>query len=96
MVENYISRKLNLDLKAFFNQYLRDTKIPTLDYTLKKGKFSYRYANVVSGFAMPIDIEIDGELKRIFPTTSWQTEKVGRKVKSIEILEDFYVNLREK
>lgn len=96
MVEDYISRKLNLDLSPFFNQYLRDTKIPTLDYTMEKGKFSYRYADVVPGFEMPLDIIIDGVQKRITPTTTWQTEKVGRKVKSFTVADDFYVNTRKK
>lgn len=96
MVEDYISRKLNINLSPFFNQYLRTTKIPTLDYTLETGNFSFRYADVVPEFAMPLDILIDGVQKRIIPTTSWQTEKVGRKTSSIAIAEDFYVNLRKK
>ncbi|MFT5752064.1 MAG: aminopeptidase N [Flavobacteriales bacterium] len=95
-VEDYISRKLNVDLTSFFNQYLRETKIPTLDYKLEKGKLSYRYADVIAGFEMPLDIEIDGEQKRITPTTTWQTEKVGRKAKSVEIGLDYYVNMRKK
>lgn len=95
-VENYISGKLDIDLTSFFNQYLRSTKIPTLDYKLEKGKLSYRYADIVPGFSMPLDIIIEGEQKRITPTTTWQTEKIGRKVKSIEIGLDYYVNIRKK
>jgi len=31
-IENYISKKTGKDLKAFFDQYLRNTEIPKLDY----------------------------------------------------------------
>ena len=35
-IENYISQQSGIDLTEFFNQYLRTTKIPTLEYSHKK------------------------------------------------------------
>src|SRR5690606_12143689 len=33
-IEGYIARRAGLDLKAFFDQYLRDNRIPYLEYKL--------------------------------------------------------------
>jgi aminopeptidase N len=35
-IEDYLSQEVGIDLSSFFNQYLRDTRIPTLEYFLKK------------------------------------------------------------
>ncbi len=65
-VESYMEQTLSLDLKAIFNQYLRDVRVPIFEYRLhvrKDGKASltYRWTNTVAGFAMPLKVMIDGE-----------------------------------
>lgn len=71
-VEEYISEKMERDLTSFFHQYLRDTRIPTLEYAFRDGRFYYRWGNVVEGFNMPVEITINGENWRLEPTTSMQ------------------------
>jgi aminopeptidase N len=39
-IEQYMSSTLGIDLQKIFDQYLRTTKIPTLEYKLKKGSLS--------------------------------------------------------
>jgi len=87
-IEQYSSNFLGVDLSKVFDQYLRTTKIPTLECKMKKGKISYRWINVVDGFNMPVRVSIDeGELQLIKPTTTFQ-ELEGKK---LEIDENFYV-----
>ena len=76
-IEGFISKESGKDLSAFFNQYLRDTRIPTLEYKMDDGKLQYRYTNIVDDFDMPIEATIDGTLQWLFPTNNWQTLTVN-------------------
>ena len=49
-IEDYLSNHIGLDLTAFFNQYLRSTKIPVLEYKVVAKQLTYRWSNVVDQF----------------------------------------------
>ena len=73
-VEDYISRQSGLNLSKVFDQYLRTTKIPVLEYKLEGPRLSYRWSNVVRGFAMPVKVTTSpGTVTWIRPTESWKT-----------------------
>ena len=74
-VEQYIIAKTGLNLTKIFDQYLRTTKIPVLEYKLEKNNLQYRYSNCVDGFNMPIKINLQGS-KWIYPTNRWKTLKL--------------------
>lgn len=76
-IEDYISKKSGKDLSAFFNQYLRTTMIPKLEYKLEGNSISYRYVDVVEDFDMPIRVFVDGDEKWLFPSAEWKTETLG-------------------
>jgi aminopeptidase N len=90
-IEMYISEKSGLDLQTFFNQYLRDTRIPTFEYALLNGAMRFRWANAVDGFKMPLRIWIDGKEKWLEPTARWQTIKEIHPNAKVEVDSDFYV-----
>lgn len=90
-IENYIANKMGLELQPVFDQYLRDVRIPVLEYALIKKKMHYRWTNVEDGFEMPIQILIDGKKIWITPTTKIQKLKLPSKESEFDILEDFYV-----
>lgn len=71
-IENYISQKLERDLSAVFDQYLRDIRVPILEYAFRNGQLSYRWGNVVEGFDLPVDVEINEEHFWLEPTPSWK------------------------
>lgn len=75
-VENFMAEFLNLDLTAFFNQYLRDRRVPTLEYYFKDGKLYHRWINSISSFDMPVDVTIGGQSIRLTPTSRWQNQEV--------------------
>ncbi len=82
-IENYIAKFSGLNLNAFFNQYLRTVKIPTLELKQNGNKVEYRYTNVVDGFAMPLRLK-DSDVT-INPTTDWQTINNSTITKAIDV-----------
>ncbi|MGV0920211.1 M1 family metallopeptidase [Empedobacter falsenii] len=82
-IENYIAKFSGLNLNAFFNQYLRTIKVPTLELKQSGNKVEYRYTNVVDGFAMPLRLK-DSEVT-INPTTNWQTINNSTITRAIDV-----------
>ena len=96
-VEDYISRQSGLKLDKVFNQYLRTTRIPVLEYKLEGPRLSYRWNNVVRGFAMPVKVTTSpATFTWIRPTEDWKTAtvKLGRP-EEFRVDENFYVVARD-
>jgi aminopeptidase N len=76
-VEAYISEHTGRDLSKVFDQYLRTTQTPVLEYRIEGSTLSYRWADVVPGFDMPVGVTLsEGEFTVIQPTESWQSAPV--------------------
>ncbi|GGA72436.1 peptidase M1 [Flavobacterium palustre] len=90
-IEDYLSQQAVMDLNPFFNQYLRDTRIPILEYYFKEGQLFYRWSNCVAGFNMPIKISINGVEKWLKPETDWKTELNTDQNSKLLIDVNFYV-----
>jgi aminopeptidase N len=88
-IEDYLGKASNIDLTEFFNQYLRDIRIPTLEYEIKNNELKYRYVNIIENFDMPIKIEIDNKQKWLFPKADWQAMKIQND--QIKVDENFLV-----
>ncbi|HRI61346.1 MAG TPA: M1 family metallopeptidase [Saprospiraceae bacterium] len=94
-VEAYISKQSGKNLQKVFDQYLRNTAIPVLEYRMKKGKVEYRWTNCVEGFDMPVKVALSkGKQEFIFPTTEWKSSpyKLGKK-DDLQVDENFYVTV---
>ena len=91
-IENYIAKFSGLDLKRFFDQYLRTIKIPTLELRENNNKVEYRYTNVVDGFTMPLRLK-DSDVT-INPTTNWQVIKDNsiKKAINVTINPNYYID----
>lgn len=87
MVENYIIEKSGMALQKVFDQYLRQTAIPTLEWKVTKNTISYRWTTCIDGFNMPLDVLLDEKKTRLYPTTQWQKIKGSQ----LQIIKDFYV-----
>ena len=70
-VENYFSKKAKKDLSKIFDQYLRTTKIPELEYKITGDRIFYRWNNCVKGFNMPVMLD-DADNTWLHPTTKWK------------------------
>ena len=88
-IEEYISENIGFDLKYVFDQYLRDIRVPVLEYFIKDGVLKYRWTETIDGFNMPIEITLDNENKWLYPENSWK--EIALKQEFIEIDRDYYV-----
>jgi aminopeptidase N len=81
-IEDFISKKSGHDFSKVFDQYLRTTQVPTLEYYFSKNKqkIFYRWANCVSGFNLPIIISEEKENFIITPTENWKVTALPKKL----------------
>ncbi|MGB3078884.1 MAG: M1 family metallopeptidase [Saprospiraceae bacterium] len=95
-IEDYISKKTNQDLHTFFNQYLRDPRIPVLEYQVKGNTIQFRYTDIVEGFNMPLRVTIAAKRKIwIQPNAQWQSVEQGIPVDTFEVDPNFYITVKE-
>jgi aminopeptidase N len=90
-IEDFLSQETGIDLTEFFDQYLRTTKVPTLEYSIDKKTLKYRYINIIDGFDMPIQVTIDDKDLWLFPKVKWQTMNLESKQSILKIDPDFYI-----
>ena len=88
-VVDYFSWKLGEDYSWLFAQYLNYTSYPVLEYKLSKKRrrtnFSYRWVADVEDFGLPLEVSLEGQTERLYPTTQWQTMiRKGLSEKEIE------------
>ncbi|WP_114748249.1 M1 family metallopeptidase [Pleomorphovibrio marinus] len=89
-VENYISSQADMDLSAFFDQYLRNPSLPVLEYYFSDNEtLRYRWTNCIPSFDMPVDILLGGSTLRISPSTQWMELKANQA--EVKVAQNFYV-----
>ena len=82
---NYVIHNTGYNYQIIFYQYFYTHKPPTLEYYQDGTQFFYRW-DAVSGFNMPIDINVNGLERRIVPT---------KDIQEIEISEFSVVHIRD-
>jgi aminopeptidase N len=94
-IEGYISQEAGIDFSKVFDQYLRTTQIPVLEYKINGTGINFRWANAVVGFNMAIKVNT-GKVQWIKPTTDWQTLRVdGFDGKTFSADRNFYIQLKK-
>ena len=93
-VEEYITEASGVELSSFWDQYLRTTNVPTLEYVRDSQDLRYRFTNCNEAFSIPVELTINGKQQWITPTSEWQTAKFTSLTK-LEISPDFYINTSE-
>jgi aminopeptidase N len=90
-IENYLSARTGMNLKTFFDQYLRDIRIPVFEYYIRDGKLYYRWNNCVQGFNMPLKIYISGKATSLKPLSRWANINLDPGKNDIVVDPDYYV-----
>jgi aminopeptidase N len=93
-VEKYMSEKSGIDLSKIFDQYLRTTQVPVLEYKMNERKLSYRWTNCIDGFNMPVQIG-SGRALWLKPTTSWQEMELPLNYSMDDINKNFYITVKK-
>lgn len=103
-IEDFISKRTGYNLSKVFDQYLRTTQIPTLEYYLSEENGSqvlyYRWSGCIKGFNMPILLPGNSNAKYglMLATENWQRMRTNfRQGEDISLLMDknFYVNYKK-
>jgi aminopeptidase N len=97
-VEQLISRGANRDLSRVFEQYVRRSALPVLEYSVRNGTLSYRWKADVAGFDLPVRVTLgSGRYGWITPETGvWKTEPVQfTSPRQFQVDESFYVRVQE-
>lgn len=91
-IEDYINQKSGIDFSSVFNQYLRTTDVPVLEYEQNGNQLKFRYQNVVDNFQLPLKINQGNELLR--PSGSWQTITL-KSAEKVEFDRNYYVRYKK-
>jgi len=70
--QKHVERKTGQNLDYFVKQYFYDRRPPTLEYYQSGSRFYYHWRDVIPGFRMPVDLNLNGKKVRIFPTENIQ------------------------
>jgi hypothetical protein len=75
-IENYISQQAHYNYSKVFDQYLRTTQIPRLEFYLDKDHKNvyYHWTNCVSGFNLPLVLQNESAKLKVIPTESWKKQ----------------------
>ena len=101
-VEDYIGAKSGIDFSKVFDQYLRTTQIPVLEFytTNKRRTIHYRWSKCVDRFNLSLVLNKGNDSLRINPTTEWQTLGVKKKQQGIwspaEIEKNYYIKVDKR
>ena len=93
-IENYISNFTNIDFTLVFDQYLRTTQIPTLEYKISKKNIKYRWTHCIENFNMPVTAYLNNIQIKLKPKTSWKKIKCSYKIQKFVIDKNFYINTK--
>ena len=88
-IEEYISESIGMDLSKIFDQYLRDYRVPVLEYEITNGVLMYRWNDVIDGFDMPVEVIIDGKNTFLYPTSEFKKTPIDNLY--INVDDDYYI-----
>jgi aminopeptidase N len=89
-VENYLVENAEIN-PSFFDQYLRDVRIPVFEYYSKDGLLFYRWNSCVPKFNMPLKIYLSGKETWLYPTRIWKKMELQGNKTEVLVDPDFYV-----
>jgi aminopeptidase N len=94
-VEDYISRQSGIDLSKVFDQYLRTTQIPVLEYSIKGKDLKFRFTNCIKGFGIPVKVKWGNEEKWIRANEEWTIISGNSNTGNFIVDKNFYINVKK-
>jgi aminopeptidase N len=100
-VEAYFAKHSGKKLDKIFDQYLRQSQVPVLEYELipaGAGAYTlkYRWAETIEGFDMPLKIVVNNKEQWIKPGTSFKNLKLtGKMPNELSINPNFYISTKK-
>jgi len=99
-VENFINKQSRVDFTKVFDQYLRNTAIPVLEYKITGHSIQFRYTNCIKGFNLPVKVKLGeaaNQTRWLKPTSNWQTLQLADWYDGQSFIADpnFYINTKK-
>jgi len=82
-IEDYISKKTGFNYSKVFDQYLRTTQIPKLEFFFDGDEVHYHWSNCVKGFDLPVVLEDGASKVRLMPVEQWKHTEVNEVQKKL-------------
>ncbi len=93
---NKVKQKTGEDYWYFAEQYFYQANQPELNFYQSDNEYYYKWNNVNDNFEMPIDLLVNGEIKRVNPKKYFQSFAIT-KHSQIEVMDwKFYVKPKNK
>ena len=93
---NKVEENTGEDYWYFAEQYFYSPNQPVLEYYQDENNYHYRWINVNDNFIMPIDLLVNGSIKRVYPSKEFKKIDI-KKHAQIEVMDwKFYVKPSEK
>ena len=81
--------------RALFDQYLRTTQVPELQWGVHKRKLWVRWAECVPGLRMPVRVRVDGRSVELVPGTDLSmAEAIVSRTPALEVDRNWYVGVK--
>ena len=93
-IEDYISEQSGINFDKYFDQYLRDTRIPVLKHSIDGNQLSFQYEDVVDGYAYPVKVHINDRETWITPNQESQSLEWDAKIETFEVDRNFFINVK--
>lgn len=92
-VEQFISTFSGHNFSLLFDQYLRSTQVPLLQWTVNRGRLWVRYTHCVEGFTLPTRILVNGEHRMVSISDQWSSPASGLRANraTLEVDRNWYV-----
>lgn len=96
-VEAFINEKSGMDFSKVYDQYLRHTTVPLLEYKIEGQQLMFRWVTDVKGFNMPVKVTLSERgFQFIYPTTKWSGANLTLTDPSkFEIDKRFYIETKQ-
>ena len=95
-IEAYISKNSGIDFSKFFDQYLRDTRIPRLNYEIDGKKLTYWFTEIVDSFSFSTRIRINKVEQTVTPTAKKQSLEFDSEIDEVYLDRNFYFEIHRK
>jgi aminopeptidase N len=92
-IEAFINQYCHRNFNAIFNQYLRNTEIPQLEYYVRDKRLHYRFTQVVPQFTLPVQVTAGGQTQTLGVTSYWQDVELADT--AISFVPQFLITLSE-
>ena len=94
--EARMSRSAGFDYSLVFDQYLRTTDIPQLQYSIDGLALHLWWDRVVPGFSVPVVLRLNGDARRLRIGDVPTTVQLAQPLETIELDRNFYMTVAEQ